>query len=152
MLSLVANHPLDLVKLGQLLSDQDELFLVWPDARFPFDPEQWRERLSSQPDNRSYFIVHEAEIIGHAALLATDEPHALAVSHLFIRPDRRGRGFGSELIAAARGRGAEDARRAGIAAQGANLQCARHAPLRGRRLRHGRAGRHARHHAQSLAP
>ena len=98
MLSLVANHPLDLETLGRLLSEQAQLFLVWPDARFPFDPMQWRERLTSQPDNRSYFIVHEAEIIGHAALLATDEPHALVVSHLFIQPDRRGRGLGSELI------------------------------------------------------
>jgi ribosomal-protein-alanine N-acetyltransferase len=98
MLSLAANHPPDLETLGRLLSDCDELFLVWPDARFPFDPEQWRERLSSQPTNRSYFVVHDAEIIGHAALLATEEPHVLAMSYLFIRPDRRGRGLGSALI------------------------------------------------------
>ena len=31
-------------------------------------------------------------------MLHTDEPNALAVSYLFIRPDRRGRGFGRELI------------------------------------------------------
>ena len=49
MLALVANDPLDLETLGRLLSDKDELFLVWPDARFPFDPEQWRERLTVTP-------------------------------------------------------------------------------------------------------
>lgn len=98
MLSLAANHPLDLVTLGQLLSDRDELFLVWPDARFPFDAEQWRERLTAQPGNRSYFVVHDGEMIGHAALLATDEARVLAMSYLFIRPDFRGRGLGRELV------------------------------------------------------
>ena len=98
MLRLAANHPFDLETLGRLLSDRDELFLVWPDARFPFDPEQWRGRLLSRPGNRSYFVVHAGEIIGHAALLETDEPHVLAMSYLFIRPDRRGRGLGRELI------------------------------------------------------
>ena len=48
MLSLLANHPLDLSTLGQLLSDRHELYLVWPDAKFPFDPAQWRERLTPQ--------------------------------------------------------------------------------------------------------
>jgi [ribosomal protein S18]-alanine N-acetyltransferase len=98
MLSLVANHPLDLGTLGRLLCNQDELFLVWPDARFPFDADQWRERLTAQPGNCSYFVVHEGHIIGHAALLATEEAHVLAMSYLFIRPDLRGRGLGSELI------------------------------------------------------
>jgi RimJ/RimL family protein N-acetyltransferase len=98
MLSLAANHPLDLVTLGRLLSDRDELFLVWPDARFPFDAEQWRERLTSHAGNRSYFVVHDGDIIGHAALLATDDPHVLAVSYLFIGPDHRGRGLGRALI------------------------------------------------------
>jgi RimJ/RimL family protein N-acetyltransferase len=98
MISLAANHPLDLDTLGRLLSDRDELFLVWPDARFPFDAQQWRERLLSHADNRSYFVVHEGDIVGHAALLATDEPHVLAMSYLFIAPDRRGRGLGRELV------------------------------------------------------
>jgi RimJ/RimL family protein N-acetyltransferase len=99
MLSLVPNRPLDLVTLGQLLSDKDELFLVWPEARFPFDAEQWRERLLARPGNRSYFVAHDGEIIGHAALQETDEPQALAMSYLFIRSDRRGRGLGRELVA-----------------------------------------------------
>jgi RimJ/RimL family protein N-acetyltransferase len=99
MLSLVPNRPLDLATLGQLLSDKDELFLVWPEARFPFDAEQWRERLLARPGNRSYFVAFDGEIIGHAALQETDEPQAPAMSYLFIRSDRRGRGFGRELIA-----------------------------------------------------
>ena len=58
-----------------------------------------RAAVCRRPGNRSYFVVHGGEIIGHAALLLTDEPNVLAVSYLFIRPDRRGRGSGRELIA-----------------------------------------------------
>lgn len=99
MLSLVANRPLDLETLAVLLADKDELFLVWPDARFPFDRDQWSERLQAHPGNRSYFVTCDGRIIGHAALLETDEPRTLAVSFLFIRTDERGRGFGRELMA-----------------------------------------------------
>src|SRR5262245_4074686 len=99
MLSLVLNDPLDLLMLECLLSDRDELFLVWPDARFPFDWAQWRDMLLSRIGNRSYFVVFDGEIIGHAALLQTDEPQTLAVSYLYIRAERRGRGFGRELMA-----------------------------------------------------
>jgi ribosomal-protein-alanine N-acetyltransferase len=99
MLSLVPNNPINLPTLGILLSDRDELFLVWPEARFPFDREQWREKLLSRPGNRSYFVAVDGERIGHAALLETEEPQMLAVSYLFIRPDQRGRGFGRELMA-----------------------------------------------------
>jgi [ribosomal protein S18]-alanine N-acetyltransferase len=98
MLSLVANDPLDLLTLESLLSDRDELFLVWPDARFPFDRAQWREMLQSRIGNRSYFVAHDGETIGHAALLQTDEPQTLAVSYLYIRAEQRGRGFGKELM------------------------------------------------------
>ncbi len=99
MLSLVANDPLDLRTLGSLLSDKDELFLVWPEAAFPFDPEQWREKLLSRSGNRSYFVAHNDAIIGHAALLETDAPRELALGYLFIRPGQRGRGFGRTLMA-----------------------------------------------------
>jgi [ribosomal protein S18]-alanine N-acetyltransferase len=98
MLSLVPNDPLDLLTLESLLSDRDELFLVWPDARFPFDQAQWRETLLSRIGNRSYFVALDGETIGHAALLQTDELQTLAVSYLYIRADQRGRGFGRELM------------------------------------------------------
>jgi RimJ/RimL family protein N-acetyltransferase len=98
VLNLLSNDPIDLVTLSTLLTDKDDLFLVWPEARLPFDPEQWREKLQSRPGNRSYFVAYNDEIIGHAALLETDDPHVLAVSYLFIRPRHRGRGFGTGLI------------------------------------------------------
>jgi len=99
MLSLFANDPLDLLALGAMLSDRHDLALVWPDATFPFDRDQWRETLTSHSGNKSFFVANDGEVIGHAALLETDEPGVLAVSYLFTRPDQRGRGFGPELIA-----------------------------------------------------
>ena len=98
MLRLVPNDPLDLETLGALLSDQDQLFLVWPVAKFPFDAAQWRERLTARPGNRSYFVTIDNDTIGHAALLETEEPGTLEMSYLFVRPDRRGHGFGKALV------------------------------------------------------
>jgi RimJ/RimL family protein N-acetyltransferase len=96
---LVLNNPPDLDSLGALLSDKDELLLVWPEARFPFDREQWRERLSSHPKNQSYFVARDGETIGHVALLETEEERTLAVSFVFVKPQHRGRGLGTELMA-----------------------------------------------------
>jgi [ribosomal protein S18]-alanine N-acetyltransferase len=99
MLSLTLNRPLDLATLASLLTDKAELSLVWPEARYPFDPEQWRNTLTASPRNQSYFVVSDGEVVGHAALLETEEPDVLAVSYLFIRTDHRNRGHGRQLMA-----------------------------------------------------
>jgi ribosomal-protein-alanine N-acetyltransferase len=99
MLSLASNNPLDLATLASLLTDRAELALVWPDAVYPFDADQWRRTLTAGARNQSYFIVSNGEIIGHAALLETEEPDVLSVSYHFIRPDHRDRGHGRQLMA-----------------------------------------------------
>jgi [ribosomal protein S18]-alanine N-acetyltransferase len=99
MVELVLNNPPDVDRLGELLSNKDDLLLVWPEARFPFDREQWRERLSLLPGNRSYFVALDGETIGHVALLETEEAWTLAVSFVFVKPQHRGRGLGVELMA-----------------------------------------------------
>ncbi|MDH6257249.1 GNAT family N-acetyltransferase [Bradyrhizobium sp. BR13661] len=98
MMKLVSNNPPDFDRLGALLFDKDDLLLVWPEARFPFDREQWGERLSSHPGNRSYFVAFDGQIIGHVALLETDEAETLALSYVFIKPHYRGRGLGILLM------------------------------------------------------
>jgi len=99
MIKLVFNDPLDLDRLAALLVDQDDLLRVWPEARFPFDREQWRERLWSHSRNRSYFVALDGRTIGHVALLQTDEAQTLAVSYAFIDRPYRGRGLGMQLMA-----------------------------------------------------
>lgn len=98
MLALVPNIPLDLLQLRSLLSDKDDLALVWPAARFPFDQEQWREILSMRLGNRSYVTANEGEKMGHGALLETDESGVLSDSYLFIRRDMQGRGLERTLL------------------------------------------------------
>jgi len=98
MVKLILNNPPDFDRLGALLFDKDDLLLVWPEARFPFDREQWRERLSLHPGNRSYFVALDGQTIGHVALLETDEARTFAVSYVFIKPQYRGRGLGMQLM------------------------------------------------------
>jgi RimJ/RimL family protein N-acetyltransferase len=98
MLKLVLNDPPDFDRLGALLFDKHDLLLVWPEARFPFDREQWRERLSLHPGNQSYFVALDGPTIGHVALLETDEARTFAVSYVFIKPQYRGRGLGMQLM------------------------------------------------------
>jgi RimJ/RimL family protein N-acetyltransferase len=98
MLSLAPNKPLDLATLASLLTDRAELALVWPDAAYPFDFDQWRSKLTAGARNQSYFVMFDGEIIGHAALLETEELNVLSVSYLFIRADHRNRGHGRRLM------------------------------------------------------
>jgi RimJ/RimL family protein N-acetyltransferase len=98
MLRLAPNNPLDLATLASLLTDRAELALVWPDAVYPFDPTQWRSTLTAGARNQSYFVMFDSEIIGHAALLETEEANVMSVSYLFIRADHRNRGHGRQLM------------------------------------------------------
>ena len=98
MISLAPNKPLDLATLASLLTDRAELALVWPDAVYPFNSEQWRSTLTAGARNQSYFVMFDGEIIGHAALLETEELDVLSVSYLYIRADHRNRGHGRRLM------------------------------------------------------
>ena len=57
-------------------------------------PEQWRAALTARKGSKSYFVALGTQVIGHAALLATEDEGVLAVSYLYIHPDRRGKGMG----------------------------------------------------------
>jgi [ribosomal protein S18]-alanine N-acetyltransferase len=112
MMKLVLNDPPDFDKLGALLIDKNDLLLVWPEAKFPFDREQWRDRLLSHPENRSYFVTLDGQTIGHVALLETEELQTLAVSYVFVERQHRGRGRGAQLMALVE----QEARRLGAGA------------------------------------
>ena len=90
----------ELAWLAAMLSDRQDLALVWPDARFPFDVAQWRERLTRSPRNEYYRVCRGDDVIGHAALLETEQPETMSASFLYIAPAHRGAGLGSWLIAA----------------------------------------------------
>lgn len=99
------NSPPDLDVLAGLLQDPDDLFLVWPLARRPFDRDQWQEALDPAAGHRSFLVVAptergEEEVIGHVALRRTDRPDAVALSFFYLKPDRRDRGLGQQIVAA----------------------------------------------------
>jgi RimJ/RimL family protein N-acetyltransferase len=99
MMKLVLNDPPDLERLGTLLVEKNDLLLVWPEARFPYDREQWRDRLLSHAGNRSYFVTLDRQTIGHVALLETGEARTFAISYVFLEPRHRGHGLGAQLMA-----------------------------------------------------
>lgn len=98
VITLIPNDPLNLETLQKLLHDQDELYLVWPDAKYPFDMEQWREAILSEATNISFYVGKQDEIIGHAALRETDVPQEYAICYVFICPEHRGNGYGRDLV------------------------------------------------------
>ena len=97
-LKLVENIPLDTRIVAGLIDDRDDLHLVWPLARWPFDHEQWQAVLDPQAGNKPFLVYHDERLIGHAALRKKEEPGVYAVSFLYLRPDLRSRGLGEQLI------------------------------------------------------
>ncbi len=95
---LVENTPLDTHKISALITNQDDLFLVWPLARYPFDHEQWQEQLNPNKGHKSFLITLKNNIIGHAALLAAEESGVYKVGFLYLQPEYRSRGLGSEML------------------------------------------------------
>lgn len=102
-LRLVANQPLDVGPLGEMLADAEDLKLVWPDAIVPFDAEQWRTRLSDHPEHVSFWVEATGERVGHVALLATEEMGVWAASYIYLAPSVRGRGLAADLMTAIEG-------------------------------------------------
>ncbi len=95
---LVENIPLDIQIIADLITDPEDLKLVWPLARYPFDHEQWAEVLDPGSGSRPFLIYEENRLMGHAALRKTEEPLVYAVSFLYIVPQLRSKGLGRELI------------------------------------------------------
>jgi RimJ/RimL family protein N-acetyltransferase len=98
MLELVENSPLDVAALGSLICDRDDLRLVWPEARWPFDPDQWSKVLSPEEGHLSFFVQRDERVIGHVALRRSEEEGTYSVSFLFVRPELRSRGIGQQVV------------------------------------------------------
>ena len=95
---LVENIPLDTQVIASLISDREDLHLVWPVAKWPFDHDQWREVLAPEAGNKPFLIYEGTKLIGHAALRRTEEPDVYAVSYLYLLPQLRSKGFGEAMI------------------------------------------------------
>ncbi|MEE9508648.1 MAG: hypothetical protein V3V44_05100, partial [Anaerolineales bacterium] len=69
---LVENIPLDTQVIASLISDREDLHLVWPKAKWPFDHDQWREVLDPDAGNKPFLVFEGEQLIGHAALRKTE--------------------------------------------------------------------------------
>ena len=96
---LVENIPLNTQAVAKLISDREDLFLVWPLAKYPFDHDQWMAVLNPQMGNKPFLVYDDEGIIGHAALCVTEEPHVFSISFLYLAPHLRSQGLGKKLLA-----------------------------------------------------
>lgn len=63
-MKLVENIPLNTKIIADLISDPNDLYLVWPKAKYPFDHEQWKKVLDPE--------------IGHAVLGSEGSVHRIS--------------------------------------------------------------------------
>ena len=74
--------------------------LVWPVARWPFDPQQWQEALDPEQGHVSFVVRERGRTIGHAALRKWEPSGTYRVSFLYILQECRSRGVGQQMLAA----------------------------------------------------
>lgn len=97
-LSLVENRPLKTRPVAALLSDRYDVYLVWPEARWPFDHAQWRKALDPESGRHGFLIYDRDRPVGHAALIASRDPGVYSLCFLYLRPEIRSRGRGGLTI------------------------------------------------------
>lgn len=98
-MELVKNIPVDTNVIANLITDKDDLYLVWPKAKYPLDDEQWREAMNPEAGNVPFLIYDDSQLIGHAALLKTEDVNMYSVAFLYIKPTLRSKGMGEKMIA-----------------------------------------------------
>jgi len=95
---LVENIPLDTNIIADLITDRDDLHLVWPKARWPFDHGQWQKVLDPARGNKSFLVYEGNLLIGHAALCKREEPGVYSLNYLYLTPQMRSRGLGEKMV------------------------------------------------------
>jgi ribosomal-protein-alanine N-acetyltransferase len=95
---LVENAPLDTNIIADLITDADDLHLVWPKAKWPFDHLQWQEVLDPRAGNKSLLVYQGSVLIGHAALRKTEEPGVYSLNYLYLLPQMRSKGLGEKMV------------------------------------------------------
>ena len=95
---LVENIPLDTQVIASLMSARQDLYLVWPLAKWPFDHDQWREVLDPNAGNKPFLVYQGEQLIGHAALRTTEDSGVYIVSYLYLLPQLRSQGLGETMI------------------------------------------------------
>ena len=94
------NLPFDLMPLSRLLTQEDDLALVNPNAKFPFDPLEWQEKWLGDFDDASYYLMDDdGTEAGFFALRVGIGPEVRHLTYAFVAEEARG-GAGEVLAAA----------------------------------------------------
>lgn len=97
-MNLVENIPLDTSIIEKLITNKDDMLLVWPKAKFPFEHEQWRDVLTKDNKNVSLLLYENDILIGQGALIKTENEDEFSVSFLYIVPELRSKSYGERMI------------------------------------------------------
>ncbi len=104
------NAPFDLAPLSRLLTDEGDLALVNPNAKYPFDPLEWQEKWLGDPDDASFYLMDGTGTdVGFFALRVGVGPEVRHLTYAFVAEEARGGAGGvlaAEVEAAARDLGA----------------------------------------------
>jgi ribosomal protein S18 acetylase RimI-like enzyme len=83
--------------LERLLCDEEDLALVNPNAKHPFDPAEWREKWLGEADDAAFFVVDdEGREIGFFALRVGVGPEVRHLAYVFVEEEARG-GAGKQM-------------------------------------------------------
>ena len=97
-MELVRNLPVNVDALREMVTDPDDLRLLWPLARHPFDVAQWEETLDPARGILSFWAWEKGKPIGHGALDGTNREGVWMARFLFIQIEERGHGAGRKLL------------------------------------------------------
>jgi ribosomal-protein-alanine N-acetyltransferase len=96
-LTMRRNHSGDLAPLARLLADADDLTLVNPHARHPFDEDEWRLKWLQEADDASFYLSDDTgREVGFFALRVGIGPEVRHLTYVFVEEAMRG-GTGEEL-------------------------------------------------------
>ena len=109
-ITLRRNETRDYAPLERLLQDRDDLALVNPHARHPFDAGEWKMKWLGEADDESFYLLDsDGREVGFFALRVGVGPEVRHLTYVFVAEEMRG-GTGEELVTlaedAARGLGA----------------------------------------------
>ncbi|RPH92308.1 MAG: GNAT family N-acetyltransferase, partial [Calditrichaeota bacterium] len=97
-MELAENNPLDTGIIARLVTNREDLQLMFPNASWPFDHRQWGELIDRSKGNISFIVREGDQQIGHAALFNRGVPDTYTLGLLFIVPELRSQGFGRRMI------------------------------------------------------
>lgn len=97
-MELKPNCPLDTQVIAQLMDERDDMYLVWPKARWPFDHKQWHRALDPSKGHHAFLVMEGDETVGHAALRTFGQPGVYKVSCLYLKRGWRNKSKGQILV------------------------------------------------------